>query len=97
MTGDEPRRRPSTIGGVIYLFVLAAEIAGLAVVAFGPWRRGIVVMGAALLLAAVARATLPRRDAGMLAVRSRWFDVVALAGVGAALVVLARIIPDQLG
>jgi hypothetical protein len=82
---------------VVYLFVLAVEIVGLAIVAFGPWRRGITLMGAALVLAALARATLRRRDAGMLAVRSRWFDVVALAGVGVGLVVLARVIPDQLG
>jgi hypothetical protein len=34
-------------------------------------------------------------EAGMLRVRSRWFDVTVLAGVGASLVALSASIPDQ--
>jgi hypothetical protein len=96
--GPEPRRIPSTLGGLVYLIVVAINAAGLLVVAFGPWRRGVTLMGAGLLLGALARAVLRDRDAGMLRVRrSRWVDVLMLGGVGTALVVLANVIPDQLG
>lgn len=89
------RRIPSTWGGVVYLVLAAAVIAGLLVVAFGPWRRGVTLIGVAGIAAAVARGTLPEREAGMLEVRGRWFDVASLIGVGSTLIVLAGVIPDQ--
>lgn len=92
---DEPRRYPSTIGGAFYLVILAVASAGLVVVAFGPWRRGIQVFASALIAAAGLRLILRERDAGMLAVRSRWLDAVILAGSGAAMWFLAVSIPDQ--
>lgn len=95
---QEPGRRryPSTIGGLVYIVVGLVTVGALAVVAFGPWRRGIAIMGVALILAAGARLVIPENDAGMLRVRSRWLDVTFLAVVGAALVVLAANIPDQM-
>lgn len=81
---------------MVYLLLVAIGVAGLALVAFGPWRRGITLVGAGLLFAAVARGILPENDAGMLRVRSRWFDVVVMTGVGIAMIVLAGLIPDQL-
>ena len=93
---EEPRRIPSTLGGLVYLIVVGATAVGLGVVAFGPWRRGVALIGMALLLGAAMRAVLPDRDAGMLRVRRhRWLDVLMLAGVGSALIVLASVIPDQ--
>jgi hypothetical protein len=89
------RRYPSTIGGAFYLLVLAASGVGLVVVAHGDWRLGVRWIGGALLFAAAARLVLPAREAGMLAVRRRWIDVVLLAGAGAALWFLALSIPDQ--
>jgi hypothetical protein len=50
-----------------------------------------------LCFAALLRLVLPRRDAGMLAVRSRLVDCVLLAGTGAALFFLAATIPNQPG
>ena len=91
----QPRRVPSTLGGMVYLIVCAISLAGLLLVAFGPWRKGVAVIGAALVFAAGCRAFLKERDAGMLGVRSRWFDTTALVCVGAALITLANIIPDQ--
>ncbi|HET8602837.1 MAG TPA: DUF3017 domain-containing protein [Marmoricola sp.] len=90
-----PRRVPSTVGGAVYLIVCAISVAGLLLVAFGPWRKGVAVIGAALVFAAGCRAFLSERDAGMLGVRSRWFDTSALLLVGAALITLANVIPDQ--
>lgn len=89
---------PSTFGGLVYLVVVAASAVGLMVVAFGPWRRGVALIGAALLVGAVMRAFLRDRDAGMLRVRrNRWIDVLMLGGVGTALIVLAGNIPNQPG
>jgi hypothetical protein len=92
---DDGRRYPSTIGGAFYLVVLAVTGIGLGIVTTGAWRLGIRWIAAALILAALARAVLPARDAGMLAVRHRWWDCLLLAGVGAALLFLAGSIPDQ--
>ena len=89
------RRYPSTFGGVVYLAVVLASMVGLAMVAFGPWRRGIALVGIALVCASALRLVLSEGEAGMLRVRSRWFDVAMLAGVGVALIALAANIPDQ--
>ncbi len=95
---DEPRRIPSTVGGMVYLIVVATSLVGLVVVAVGPWRRGVGLIGLALLLGALARALLRDRDAGMLRVRrNRWVDVLMLGGVGTAMIVLASVIPNQPG
>jgi hypothetical protein len=95
-TPEEPRRVPSTLGGLVYLVVVAVTVVGLVIVAVGPWRRGVASIGLALLLAAVMRALLRDRDAGMLRVRRhRWVDVLMLGGVGTALMVLASVIPNQ--
>jgi multisubunit Na+/H+ antiporter MnhB subunit len=95
---DEPRRLPSTLGGLVYLIVVAASAVGLLVIAFGPWRRGVDLIGAALLVGALMRIALPENNAGMLRVRrSRWTDALMLGGVGTALIVLATVIPNQPG
>ncbi len=95
---EESRRVPSTLGGLVYLVVVAVSVVGLMVIAFGPWRRGVGLIGIALLLAALMRALLRDRDAGMLRVRrSRWVDVLMLGGVGTTLIVLASVIPAQAG
>jgi hypothetical protein len=89
------RRYPSTVGGLFYLVVLLATAVGIGIVWSGNWRPGTEWMGAALIFAAVGRLVLPRRDAGMLAVRHRIFDVLLLAAVGATMIVLAITIPNQ--
>lgn len=94
---SQRRRRPSTFGGLIYLVVVATTIVGLSLVAFGPWRRGIALVGVAFLFASGMRLVINEEEAGMLRVRGRWFDVTALAGAGVALIALATNIPDQPG
>jgi len=89
-------RRPQTVGGVIYLCVLAAVAAGVALAVVGTWRLGIIVIGAALGVAAAARAVLGDGAAGMLRVRqSRWVDIALLVVTAVTMVVLALTIPDQ--
>jgi hypothetical protein len=89
------RRYPSTFGGLIYIVVVLTTLVGLALVAFGPWRRGIAVLGFALIFAAAMRLVTKESEAGMLRVRSRWFDVTMLTAVGLSLLALAANIPDQ--
>lgn len=91
----EERRYPSTIGGAFYIGVLVAAGIGIALVALDDWRVGVRVIAASLASAGLVRLVLPQRDAGMLAVRHRAFDVVLLVGVAAALYFLAGDIPDQ--
>ncbi len=87
----------ATFGGLIYLVVVAITVVGLGLVAFGPWRRGIAVVGIGFLFASGMRLVINERESGLLRVRGRWFDVAALAGVGVALIALATNIPDQPG
>ncbi|MCW2787238.1 MAG: putative integral rane protein [Marmoricola sp.] len=93
----QPRRRPSTFGGLIYLIVVATTVVGLGLVAFGPWRRGIALVGIGFLFASGMRLVINEGEAGMLRVRGRWFDVVVLAAVGVGLIALATNIPNQAG
>jgi hypothetical protein len=92
---QEDRRYPSTIGGAFYLLVLALGAVGIAIAWSGDWRLGIRCLAGGLCFAALLRLVLPARDAGMLAVRNRFFDAVLLGGVGAAIFFLATTIPNQ--
>ena len=92
-----PTRRwfPARVGGIFYLVIMVAMIVGLGIVASGAWRNGVRLIAAALLAAATLRIVLPEPQAGMLAVRNRWFDAGLLASVGAAILFLASSIPNQ--
>ena len=68
---------------------------GLLMVTFEHWRKGLVVAGVALVVAAVLRLLLPVRRMGFLAVRSRPVDVILLAGAGLALTIIALSIPSS--
>ena len=95
MTDSARRRYPSTFGGLIYIVVVATTLVGLALVAFGPWRRGIALVGFSLIFAGAMRLVTKEDEAGMLRVRGRWFDVTVLTGVGLSLIALATNIPEQ--
>jgi hypothetical protein len=89
-------RRPFLAGLIRQLPLLAVLTVvgiGLLVVALGYWRKGIVIVGLALIGAAVLRLLLPVRRVGFLAVRSRPVDVVLLAGTGLTLAVVVLTIP----
>jgi DUF3017 family protein len=75
------------------LVVLVAVAVGLGMVALEHWRRGLVVVGLALVAGGLLRLLLPVRRVGFLAVRSRPVDVVLLVGVGVTLTVFALAIP----
>ena len=78
-----------------YLIVLAGTVAGLLVASQGSRHagRGAAVVGAALLVAALARLALPPRYAGLLASRSKTQDVAGFAVFGAAVLAVAASLP----
>ncbi|MGW5333764.1 DUF3017 domain-containing protein [Streptomyces bauhiniae] len=69
------------------LVVLCVVALGLLLVAFDVTRAGLLLIGAALLAGAAMRWTLP--GVGMLAVRSRFTDIVTYGVLGLAIVLLA--------
>lgn len=82
---------------MLYLAVLVIAAVGLILVASYSWRLGVTVLGGALLLAALGRVALSDFESGMLRVRNKAFDLVALSGLGALMIVLALVIPNQPG
>jgi predicted neutral ceramidase superfamily lipid hydrolase len=78
------------------LVVSAVFLAALGLVIADRWRRGALVVGIAVGVAAALRLVLTDETAGLLAVRSKSFDVGALAAVAAVMVYLALTI-DPLG
>lgn len=75
--------------------VLAAVVTGLLVSRLVEYRSGLLVVGAALLGAAVLRWLVP--EVGLLAVRSRFTDVLTLTVMGAGVVLLSLVLlPDPL-
>ncbi|MHA5053818.1 DUF3017 domain-containing protein [Streptomyces sp. SD15] len=69
------------------LAVLSAVGLGLLLTALDAFRIGTILIGAALLAGAVMRWMLP--DVGMLAVRSRFTDLITYGVLGVAIVLLA--------
>ena len=72
-------------GEIALGLVLLGVLIGLALVAQDHWKQGLSLMGATLLAAAAARLLLPASRVGLLVVRSRSFDVAALAILGIAI------------
>ena len=77
-----------------FLTVCAGVAAGLAVAVFlDRFRRGALVMAAALLLGAWLRVLLPPDRVGLLHVRRRSVDVATLVALGLGLAVVALVVP----
>ena len=78
------------------LIVVIGLLAGLVVSFLGEstWRLGCLIIGASLGVGAVERIALPSRDAGLLQVRTKAFDVTVLAVTGAAIIALAIVVPE---
>ena len=92
--GDEPAVT-GVLAWVPYLVVLAGAAVAMFVVSKGSAYalRGIAVLGATLLAAALARLLLPNRFAGLLASRRKASDVLAFAVLGAAVLAVALSLP----
>ncbi len=78
------------------LSVAAIGLVALVLVAAGFWRRGTLLIGIGVGLAAGLRLALPDDRAGVLVVRTRTIDVTMMAAVCAAVVYIAWTV-DPLG
>ena len=88
-------RKPRTLGGAVYLAVLAATFLGLGMILLAYWRTGLTLIGGAMLCGAVARLVLRDDNAGMLGLRRKAVDVTTMAALGGALIALAAIIRER--
>ncbi len=89
-------RREGRVGRLVVVGAVLCVGSGLGLVALGAWRAGLGLAGASLGLVGVLRLTLSGSRAGPLRVRqSRLSDAALLLALGAALVTLAVVVPDQ--
>jgi Protein of unknown function (DUF3017) len=93
-TGDD-RRGPARrfLREWPLILVLAVAATSLWIVADNHFKRGTVLFGLAICLAAFLRAVLPNGAVGMLRVRSRFVDVLTMAALGGSTLVAALIVP----
>jgi hypothetical protein len=92
----DPRpSRPSKLAWLPYLIVLAGAATGMLIACQGSKYagRGAALIGASLLVAALARLILPERYAGLLASRRKTSDVLGFAVFGAAVLAVAIALP----
>jgi hypothetical protein len=85
--------RTRNLHDIPYFIVLATAAAGVLYGAFltSHWLRGVGVVGLAMVFGGVFRAVLTDRQAGMLAVRHRPFDVLCYFTFGAGIVIVGII------
>ncbi|MER5931639.1 DUF3017 domain-containing protein [Streptomyces sp. NPDC002054] len=88
-----PRDAPAPARQWPMLSVLAATAAGLLSTALGHPRVGCLLIGAVLIAAAVLRQVLP--SVGMLAVRSRFTDMVTYGILGISITLLALVMEPE--
>jgi len=87
--------RPSKLAWLPYLIVLAGAATGMLIAWQGSKYvgRGAGLIGASLLVGALARLILPERYAGLLASRRKASDVLGFAAFGAAVLAVAIALP----
>jgi hypothetical protein len=88
-------RKPRTVGGVVFLGVLATTLLGVLIVMAGRVQAGLSTAGAGLVLGALARLLLPPQQSGMLGVRRKLIDVSTMVVLGGGLLVLAVVIRER--
>jgi Protein of unknown function (DUF3017) len=76
--------------------VLLIAAVGMVRVLTQHWREGAVLLGGALVVAALLRMLLPTERVGLLAVRSRPIDVLCYAAFGVAVILIAMTITASL-
>jgi hypothetical protein len=81
------------VARIPYMLVLSGVGAGLVLCSFNYFRKGSVLIAAALLFGALARLVLPESRLRMLAVRSRSFDSWTLVILGEAVAFVALSVP----
>ncbi len=83
----------SEVPFVLVLFIVAFGFCYM-LVASGHWLRGVTVMAAGMVVAAGLRATLPNGTAGMLVVRTRFFDALCYFALGVSVFGFGILVPQ---
>jgi hypothetical protein len=88
----EHKGRARLLQHLSFGLVMFVVLIGVLRVGLRHWREGSVLLGGALLLAALLRAVLPAERSGLLAIRSRLVDVGLYGTLGALIVAVAMTI-----
>ncbi len=95
-----PRHEPSAAARSQRQWPLLVVLGGVAIgialafVTDSSWRLGCLVIGASLGIGAVERIALPDRDAGLLQIRNKPFDVAVLVGGAVTIIALTILVPE---
>jgi len=85
-----PHRREHPVLAIVpFAIVLLVVAGGLLRIVQYYWREGTVLIGVAMMLAALLRGLLSTDHVGLLAIRGRGVDVLTYAGFGLAIIAVA--------
>jgi hypothetical protein len=88
---DMAEQHRGLLGELPLASVIGGVALGLVIIALHHFRWGNLVIAGSLMAGSLFRAILPTRQAGLLAVRSRFTDVLIMVAMGGALMVLALV------
>ncbi|MDQ2582442.1 DUF3017 domain-containing protein [Saccharothrix yanglingensis] len=88
----EERWRSAAGRHLPFALVLAITSLGFVRIVQYHWRQGVVLIGLALLVAALLRIMVTDEQAGLIAIRSRSVDALLYTGLGFAVIVVAMTI-----
>ncbi|GGP58904.1 DUF3017 domain-containing protein [Saccharothrix coeruleofusca] len=88
----EQRWRSAAGQHLPFALVLGVTVLGLVRIVQYHWRQGVVLIGLALLIAALLRVLVTDEQAGLIAIRSRSIDALLYSGFGFAVIVVAMTI-----
>jgi len=87
----EPQERRGVLRELPLALIIGGVGLGLVIIGLHHFRWGNLVIAGSLLAGAFFRLVLPTRRAGLLAIRSRFTDVVTMSAMGGSLMLLALI------
>ncbi|MEU5691221.1 DUF3017 domain-containing protein [Actinosynnema sp. NPDC020468] len=89
-----PEQRWRSAAGQHLPFALVLAVVGLGVLRIAQyhWRQGAVLIGIALLIAALLRMLVTDEQAGLIAIRGRGIDALLYSGLGFSVIVVAMTI-----
>jgi hypothetical protein len=87
----ESQERKSVLRELPLALVIAGVALGLVIIGLHHFRWGNLLIAGSVLAGAFLRLVLPTRRAGLLAIRSRFTDVLTMSAMGGSLMLLALI------
>ena len=87
----EPQERKAVLRELPLALIIGGVALGLVIIGLHHFRWGNLLIAGSLIAGAFFRLVLPTRQAGLLAVRARFTDVVTMSAMGGSLMLLALI------